>query len=95
MIQSKNGKHPIPSEEELKREVYKLVEARAAWLNKVMEMILPKKVFERAQYPNFQKFVQTYLKNVGITIATDGEKMAVLRDGKVFASWEPGQKEVE
>lgn len=90
-VQSKNGTHPVPSPEELAQ----VARERDAWLNKVMEMLLPPRVFSRAQQTSTQKWTQKWMEKNQITIAVDGLKIAVLREGKVFASWEPGQKAVE
>jgi hypothetical protein len=92
VIQSKNGKTPLPTEDEVKEA---MASEREAWLNKIMSMILPQRVFERASQTSTQGYVKKWMQQNGITIATQGEKMAVLRDGKVYATWEPGQKKVD
>lgn len=64
---------------------------QAIWLDKIMKRLLPKLIYERGQHTSYEQFVSKWLAKHAVTFAQEGEKLAVLREGKVYASWEPGQ----
>jgi hypothetical protein len=63
------------------------------WLDKVMQFLLPKLIYDRSKHSCYEKFVQNWMRKHGISLAFEGERCAVLRDGKVFATWEPKRHE--
>lgn len=64
-------------------------ELAAAWLDKIFKMLLPARVYKRAHYPNYDKFIRNYLLEHEIAVARDGNSIAVIREGKAFAVWNP------
>lgn len=64
----------------------------AEWLDKIFKMILPSRVYNRSKFTSNEKYVRNWLLNHQIAIAQEAGTIAVMREGKVFAVWEPAVK---
>lgn len=66
--------------------------AAADWLDKIFKMLLPTRVYTRAQHTSYDKYVRNWLLDNQIAVAREDGAIAVLREGKVFAVWKPPVK---
>jgi hypothetical protein len=66
--------------------------AAAEWLDKIFKLLLPTRVYQRAQHTSYDKYVKNWLLDHEIAIAQEDGVIAVMREGKVFAVWQPPVK---
>lgn len=64
----------------------------AEWLDKIFKILLPPRVYSRAKHTSNEKYVRKWLLDHEIAIAQEEGTIAVIREGKVFAVWNPPVK---